>query len=768
MFKKVCLKRLALWLVVFACGGVGAAGCSSPRQDEVGSAHVAVLSVAGWEDYAQAVQPTFTLTADQALAAAIPNTRTVDERILDAFAARLKAALPGTSFTETLKTTSSSTADPAFERERTETSSSGDVSGLQFGASPAGERTAAGLPSGGFTKSDVGTNALLKYWAAAALYQEVQLINRYLKDAAVDAGYTPYVVRVQVSLMPRLRGAPYDAYATMSFFWGDFPGGVIRDDKRRLTMSVTEPRPALYGAARVGDASDDPAATTTRADGGGAVERGGAPQFASDERVKILPLLVTDDLEATIQSRSVNEVRELALALSAIVQGVGIGTDLQQVDEKLRTILARDFNSTFTVARLSDNTLRCRFGALYQAQDTFAMVPQTHNVSLLVLVPDDLARRADLDRKLRLVSKTELVEVGEIEPLPDRTRDDVYAAVRGALKSNDVRHVPGDLRDPRLRRVVGAVAANDFVAFRHAVNRIHLTGSKTTADDVENAIDNLNRGVDVENNRRVAARGASFVEAIFADVVAIRTGSQYATASFSIPEKRVPGLETADAAKQTPVLLDDGKTTAATIRGGTGLRAGQLAATLTVGDRVFPATGFRVLENGKEVTAVFPSMAAFGLAAAAKTAQLNLSVVGRDARVLLPARECVYVSKPDATKPGFELASGSRAIVAVGDKGKVQVVFSPADASKPPPMRFEVSGADVDVNSMVAAGEEQGLVVKPDGGGWTVSKGGTLLIPLSNLNPFSQVTISASNTDNKAKTPDIVLPVVVQQPSQKP
>jgi hypothetical protein len=43
-----------------------------------------------------------------------------------------------------------------------------------------------------------------------------------------------------------------------------------------------------------------------------------------------------------------------------------------------------------------------------------------------------------------------------------------------------------------------------------------------------------------------------------------------------------------------------------------------------------------------------------------------------------------------------------------------------------------------------------------------VAKGGTVVVPLSNLSPFSPITVSASNKRNKAKTPDVVLPVIPQ------
>src|SRR6266481_5558802 len=78
--------------------------------------------------------------------------------------------------------------------------------------------TAPGSVFGGGVKID----PMLRFWAAAALYQEVKLINRYVTDGAIADEYIPYVIRLQVSVMPRKRDLPYDAYSLISFFAGKF------------------------------------------------------------------------------------------------------------------------------------------------------------------------------------------------------------------------------------------------------------------------------------------------------------------------------------------------------------------------------------------------------------------------------------------------------------------------------------------------------------------------------------------------------------------
>src|SRR5579871_395103 len=159
------------------------------KQAEAGSTHVAVLSVARWETY-PTVQPQFNLTSDQALASAIPDTSIIENKLLNSTAVQLSAQLT-----------------PGIGAAPTVTAPSVDLSTL---------------PGTGASLSQLGLDPLMRYWAATALYQEVQILNRYVKDAAVSDQYYPFLIRTQVTVMPKRRNLPYDAYTTMSFFVDDF------------------------------------------------------------------------------------------------------------------------------------------------------------------------------------------------------------------------------------------------------------------------------------------------------------------------------------------------------------------------------------------------------------------------------------------------------------------------------------------------------------------------------------------------------------------
>lgn len=327
--------------------------CSKPlfkphrveRQADAGSTHVAVTFVAPWDEFVDDLQPKFEMSAARALDLVVPDTLFLDEKVLDALGLRLKLAPPRTSIFETTTEKEATGQPPTRTSEVTTKTEPGDVSKLGGAEPGAGSRTAAGLPT--LAKS-LGLDPMLRHWAALALFQEVRLLNRYVQRAALRSDYRPYVVRLQVSVIPAARNQPYDAYATFSFF----------NRKDVPETGITPLEKAEQRAFRV---------------------------------PYVIPLLVTDNLEASVHTGTVDTVRQLGFALSLLVKGFAVSAEVERLLEELKSVLGRDLNSLLTVARLSDNTLRVRLGALSQAEARYAMVPRTHNVTLLILVAKEYA-----------------------------------------------------------------------------------------------------------------------------------------------------------------------------------------------------------------------------------------------------------------------------------------------------------------------------------------------------------------------------------------
>jgi hypothetical protein len=712
------LKKTKQFVTFLSIVVLGVAGCCTSlyeqnrasRQDKAASVHMAVLSVAQWEDYRDALQPAFKMTPDDAVSQAIPSTLALEEKFLNAFAAKFKVALPGATSTDTATKILSKGQVVTNSQQITKTTSSGDASALTFADSPAGSQTAAGLPpSTSVLGTPLSVDPMLRYLAATALYQEVQLLNRYVKSAAIDERYSAYVVRMQITLMPRMRDEPYDAYSTLSFFPGPF-------------------KPDTGGGSPVRIESVGP--------------------NSEPNQVKIVPLLVTDDIEAAMHSRSLDEITQLGLALSAVIQGVGVGADVQNMNEKLRSVLGRDFNSTFTVARVSDNTLRCRFGAQNEANSRYAMIPQTHNVTLLVLLPKESATTNTVpERTIRMSAKTTLIDVATGEDLPGRSSADAYKELRKVLKQHGITAEP---RDNEISQLFYSVADSDYDGFMRRMQSI--------------------------------VNPVPYPESLWVDLVSIRNGGQYSSASFVVPRKEMPIIKKSPGGFQIPVLIDDGKTASTVkITSGAGLESDKLTATLTVTNAVastvtnvvggvtntvttyvtniltFNHTDLKVINGGQEVIVTFPSLAAYKINKDGKpgTSDSTFSLFKPGAATALFSKQCFYIMATEPAKALFTMSTHASVIAADKDSsGKLQLIFSgkPSDKSG---ISFTVKGAEAQIDATPGGPT---VTLKDDG--WTVDTYGPVNLKLSNLDPISPVTISAKDTTNNVALTPIVLPVV--------
>jgi hypothetical protein len=232
---------------------------------------------------------------------------------------------------------------------------------------------------------------MLKYQAALALYQQVQLMNRQVQNATQMKCYAPFLVQMKLSLLPYRRNLPYDMHGRVSFF----PGKL--SDKAPLASLRLDLKKA----------KTDPC--------------------AESDLPFIVPLLVTDDIERAIKSRANETAQQIGFALSAMVQGVGVNAGVNNLKQALDTVSGQDFNSRYTVARLADNTLYVRIGAANQASGGSALVGQTYDVSLLLLVPTSYFGTDKKQPTIRVVTHTEFRKAGTGQILPARGRPALVA-----------------------------------------------------------------------------------------------------------------------------------------------------------------------------------------------------------------------------------------------------------------------------------------------------------------------------------------------------
>ena len=194
-----------------------------------------------------------------------------------------------------------------------------------------------------------GKDPVLQYQTATALFQEVQLLNSYLKFAALQSCFTPYLVRLQIGVTPYARRQPYDVFQRVSLFVGD---GVVSD-------------------------KEDPSDACSK---------------VKDHQPRVVPLVVTDNLELSREHQAQQVSRQLGLALSGIVSNAALGGQLNRLTESLDAIEGNSLNSLTSVTRVNDSTFLTRLGAANDASVKDygrAMVARNYNVTVVVLEADN-------------------------------------------------------------------------------------------------------------------------------------------------------------------------------------------------------------------------------------------------------------------------------------------------------------------------------------------------------------------------------------------
>lgn len=304
-------------LVFVALAATVLAGCATRLQvedrnpshyGEVGSIRAAVISVVPFELIARGLQPRFELKDEEALDKAIAVTRQSQMQVDRATSYMLSLALGDAS---------SPPATPA----------SAAAQGLKDPTLPAAA-TAASAPG---LAEITGHNAVLHYQLATALKQEVAMLNSYIRDAPRKAGYSPFIVRVQVAVRPQARYTPFDAEVDLKFGCESQAGSTC-----------------------------------------------GQPI--------VVPLLVTDSIDAGSTSSLQRNLASLGLAIGAMKGKLGLFSNFGSRSEDTVSALGWQYDSVLNVARLGAQTLSARMNAMPSGHARFELLPRVHNITALLLV----------------------------------------------------------------------------------------------------------------------------------------------------------------------------------------------------------------------------------------------------------------------------------------------------------------------------------------------------------------------------------------------
>lgn len=527
--KILFLMRSLIIVMIFSL-----AGCIKPQffelhrvdsQPKAGTVNLSVTLVAPWEDYVATLQPKFNLTEEKALSLVIPKTTLMEEKLIDALSLKAKVGLPQTSTTKT-ETTRITEQATSTDIERIESRKPGQIPEETALLKPP-EKSAATLPGIGEKERSFSEEPFLEYSAAAALYQEVQLLNRYVEDAALKYKYQPYVVRLQIGVVPYARNQPYDVYTTFSFF------------------------PSF--------------------------DKDKSPEY---KKAFVIPLLVTDTLEGMLKSRTSDIIRQLAFALSFMVESVTAEAGISKFREDLRTIIGTDINSLMTVNRVADSAIMVRLGAVMQPTAGYAMIPRNFSITFLLMVPKKYVEDITVFPNVMVVGKSVFRDSYNGKPLSPRPKSEESSEMAKILKRYDSNADFSEVIGP----LFACIFKNDYLEFR---NKLIAKSYKCER----------------------------FTREIWLQFIEDVTFDEFSGATFDLP--RPVKLDLPDE-NQSVLLVDDGKNVmTGQLLGGASIIPNRMSARLNLklkdDQTIIPliATSISVSPGGKDPILIFPSLNAW-------------------------------------------------------------------------------------------------------------------------------------------------------------
>lgn len=670
---------------------------TAPDSEGAANIYVSAYPAVPWSEISAKLEPKHALTTEQARNLAAQTTQVQVSQFLSTFAASLGIGLPVKTFssTTTLK------ADGTEESTGTRTRGSGTAptgSGVATTTIP-DTALAADLSKGPFAP---GLDASTLLNVGTAVYQQAQILDNQITKGVLPKGYQAHLVTLQVNLQPKSRTVSYDAYLNVTFLPKDFA-------EANATSSQ------LVG----NDGAGNPPA------------------------VIVYPLVISDAMETTSVGKSVEAVRQAALQLAGVIGAVGVNAGVSGGTDKLEAALGLDKNSLVTVGRVSDHTLRIRLGAQNAGSQKYAIVPRTHNISVVVLTRWDKGPK-DRVTSLSVITHTNLVSTDSGVSLTsgrDRNRRDL--AIRVA-KVIDLYHF-------------GPVGENCTLGRKSSPRSSLLATDQTVPASEEPDIDkhlDLLRAVDRGDYQTVAAcldvntMSASDEAAyrrLLAALMEIQGDSRYSKLQIALRQIRDPILPPND---QLVIYTDDGKAPMSfVVRGGVGLTdenvkaelavAKMSGSTLTPNAKLLPAS-LSVAGSGEDVTVVFPSLATLSLTQddlAKEPLRLTVSGTSRDYRIRVS-------TEPDK-KPAPNPVSASQNALVASPEGLANVTLQVGEAKGVKlPLLITVDGADVRNDGSVGS-------PKLAYNGVSIAPKSTTTLTLGNLVPTRIVTIKTIDGDNK-------------------
>lgn len=666
-------------------------------QSSVAAVHTSVISSAPWDAIKDELQPEFPLSTEIALAQAVSEGMAEEKMVLEAILAELKAGFTQ-KLTNITDTTTKATGQPTQNSiVISKTFEQPDISGIQANIPTALDNISPDYSQ----KSQSAINNRIKYSAATALYQEIALLNNYVKYASVRKGYDPYLIRLQVTLNPRTHHETCDAYSTIYFFpdrFADAPCDLITVDKdNRFTEKAT-----------------------------------GSPKMPF-----VVPLLVTEDYESTSYNRLNDNMLQLGLGLMAAINGIGVEGSAGAMARDFMKTSGRSYNNLMNVGRVTDNSIRVKFGAMKTSAEDgdgveYVMAQRTYNVTLLILVPEEL------DRNMALISKSVLVDEGG---------EELSWTTKSTMKSEALLML-GKYNIPTTKNVNDKIL-EDFLMLGVDVHRNRLDCFTEHFKDFCDGIAETFPADEQSLKKRQCKRTLAMKEQLWAEVADLWIGGQFSYSFFQLPEI-MNGSPVLPDSSFAFAAVDNKKTTAVTVTGAKGIGMNNFKPLLSVlfnEKRVkLPPLSVKPSPDGSSCVVSYQSLAAQN---GFKTSGMTLEVDNKKYTLLYtndtPSSQS---GSAQSRKPEFAVTSTMQNIAMENGKGILQLVFHNVgtDGSK---SLINISNAAVERASL----EKAGLVQSVDKDGWLqVKKSGLVELDLMNLSTGKNVIVSSTGYKKNKNT----------------
>jgi hypothetical protein len=295
---------------------------------------IVAANVMRWDEIANDLQKTqFELTYKELLDQAVTTSSSTSFTYQDRLVASLQAAIAGTNI--------SRSAQAVTDAAGTVTSTSSDNRTRMTPEVPDNYTfnfAAPELPDGG--SGTTGVEAQTRMRVAAALAEEMAILNKRVTGIAVPKGYRPYFVSLQLAMLPERRGLPYDTEIDLNFDFND--------------SSAPE----------------------------------NAKEPVDNRRPEVLPMLVTDAIEGTHETDIQEIVRQLGVGLAGSGGFFGGSANLERTLRSLNQSVALRLNNLLSVTPNGPSSITVRIGA-NRFGSAFEMVPRNRFISLVVLVPKE-------------------------------------------------------------------------------------------------------------------------------------------------------------------------------------------------------------------------------------------------------------------------------------------------------------------------------------------------------------------------------------------